>query len=116
MSAPLCRSGRHAMTADNVRTERCGDRVVRRCRACRAESWQRPRKRSLYDVSADRRVDQAIPLAARVVGAVREGDRDAVAELVAGADWPALLVALAAMVPEDRTPSELLAWHTTDAA
>lgn len=99
------------MTPANTRVEQWGGRQVRRCRACRAASWQRGSRPSLYEITADRRVQRALPVAMQVVGAVRDMDRDAVAELVEGADWPALLIALAAMVPDDQSPAQLLAWR-----
>lgn len=120
MTGELCRSGRHLMTEANTVVEHRRDRTVHRCRACRAKSRSSAgaafRARSFYEVAADHRVEAALPLAQQLVGAVREQDRDAVAELTADADWPALLVALAAMVPDDATPQELLAWRTHERA
>lgn len=120
MTAEMCRSGRHLMTPANTVVERRGDKTVRRCRACRSASRSAAgaahRARTYYEVAADRRVEAALPLAQQLVGAVRDHDRDLVAELVDGADVMALLVALAAMVPDDATPAELLAWHTQAAA
>lgn len=51
----------------------------------------------------------AITTAQRIIGAVRDLDADAIAELVAQAD-AAVIVALAAMIDDTRTPRELLAW------
>lgn len=60
-----------------------------------------------------RLVDALIPVACRLVGAVRDGDRDDVAGVLAevpGGRQDALLVVVAAMVDPDRSPGELLAW------
>lgn len=116
----MCRSGRHLMTEANTLVEQRGDKDIRRCKACRSKSRSAAgaafRARTFYEVAADRRVEAALPLAQQLVGAVRDEDRDLVAELVDGADVMALLVALAAMVPDDQTPAELLAWRTAQAA
>lgn len=56
------------------------------------------------------RSDAQVPVAMALVGAVREFDAKAVAEVLDGADLPALAVVLAAMVPWDQAPGQLLAW------
>ncbi|WP_263251608.1 hypothetical protein [Saccharopolyspora rosea] len=56
------------------------------------------------------RTDALVPVAAQLAAAVHDHDAAAVAQLLDGADLPALVVLLAAMVPDDLTPSELLAW------
>lgn len=52
-----------------------------------------------------------IAAAMRLVGAVRDEGRDEVNAVMAGVDLRGLCVTLAAMVPDDRTPSELLEWN-----
>uniref|UniRef100_UPI003F49745A hypothetical protein n=1 Tax=Streptosporangium sp. CA-235898 TaxID=3240073 RepID=UPI003F49745A len=55
-----------------------------------------------------------IPLAMRLVGIVHEEGPDATAEFLAGLTAEqqyALPIILAAMVPDDRTPAELLGWY-----
>ncbi len=62
------------------------------------------------------RVAAQLPLALELVGAVRDGGPDAVADALARTnDLAALVVMLAALVPDDQTPSELLAWWNPDA-
>lgn len=56
------------------------------------------------------RAETSLPDALALIGAVRDGGPDAVAAVMARADLPAVVVVLAAMVPDDRTPGELLAW------
>lgn len=56
------------------------------------------------------RPEQQIPVAMALIGAVREFDAAAVAEILRGADMAALAVVLAAMVPWDESPGRLLAW------
>lgn len=53
-----------------------------------------------------------VPVAARLVGAVREWDLDEVVGAIgeAGDDITVLVVVLAAMVPYDRTAGDLLGW------
>ena len=106
-----CRRGLHELTCANTKWDTNGRRRCLPCRRAAARARAAMRGRTPVEVAADRRIERAIGLAQRVVGAVREHDRDLLAELVDGADWPALLVALAALVPDDRTPGELLAWN-----
>lgn len=61
--------------------------------------------------------DRMVPVAARIVGAVRDDDAGylldliAEAETVGGRQWQlALVVTLAAMVPDTATPGRLLGW------
>lgn len=61
-------------------------------------------------MTPDDSVYAAIPTALQLVGAVRNYDIFRAHDLLRSADLPALAVALAAMVPEDRTRSELLGW------
>ena len=56
------------------------------------------------------RARDALPLALRLVGEVRDGDARAVQQLLESADLPALCVILAALVDDRRRPSDLLAW------
>lgn len=57
------------------------------------------------------RVERVMPIALALVGAVREGpDQIATVLEQAGKDMPAVLIALAALVPDDKTPGELLQW------
>lgn len=65
-------------------------------------------------VSADDRFHAAVPSALRLVGAVRSCDPDDVQQILQRADLPALAIALAAMVDDTRTPSEMLAWTTQE--
>lgn len=58
--------------------------------------------------------DASITAAQLLVGAVRDHDAERVAEIVAGADLPALVVTLAAMVDDSRTVKQLLAWNDKD--
>jgi hypothetical protein len=55
----------------------------------------------------------ALNRAVALVGIVREADANAVARIIDPLDWEqlaAVLVVLAAMVPDDRTVPELTAW------
>lgn len=67
-------------------------------------------------LTGDPDLDRLIPIAMQLVGAVRMQDQDGVAEALAAAGrvYPgpsaALCVLLAAMVPWELAPSELLAW------
>jgi hypothetical protein len=67
-------------------------------------------------LTGDPLTDAVVPAAEQLVDAVRRGDADAVAEQLAAvqqrgdAGLHALVVVLAAMVPDDRRPSRLLAW------
>lgn len=70
-------------------------------------------------LTGDELTDAVIPAASALVWAVRQNDPDAVDaaldDAIASARGPglhALLVVLAAMVPDDRSPAELLAWRT----
>jgi len=56
------------------------------------------------------RVADALPDALALVSAVRDMDQVATAEILARADAVGMAVALAAMVPVDRSAGELLAW------
>ena len=55
------------------------------------------------------RVERAMPHAIAMVTAVRTGP-DEVQRILDDADLPALAVALAALVPDDRTANSLLRW------
>jgi hypothetical protein len=66
--------------------------------------------------------DAVLPSALRLVGAVRAGDATEILDSIAAArdaanDHPmwrtALILVLAGMVPDNATPSELLAWNWT---
>lgn len=70
-------------------------------------------------LTGDAVTDELVPVAVQLVGAVRDADRDGVAralqlaEHVAGGrcdPLSALAVVLAALVPYDARPSELLSW------
>lgn len=63
--------------------------------------------------------DAVLPSALRLVGAVRAGDSGEILDAIAAAReaaeghpyWrTALIIVLAGLVPDDATPSELLAW------
>lgn len=67
--------------------------------------------------------DAILPSALRLVGAVRTGDSREITAAIAAArdaaeDHPlwvtALIVTLAGLVPDNATPSELLAWNQLD--
>lgn len=67
--------------------------------------------------------DAVLPSALRLVGAVRVGDTTEILDAIADAQeaannhpmWrTALILVLAGMVPDDATPSELLAWNWTE--
>ncbi|MFF4600588.1 hypothetical protein [Amycolatopsis sp. NPDC001319] len=69
-------------------------------------------------------LDALIPVAQQLIGAVRTNDADAMDEAFAEAiiatggtvdPCQALAVLLAAMVPDDQRPSELLEWMSVDA-
>lgn len=73
-------------------------------------------------LTGDALTDWAVHLAQTLIWAVREGDAERVAEVLteardeAGrASVDALVIVLAAMVPDDLPPSELLAWRTNPA-
>lgn len=73
-------------------------------------------------LTGDALTDWAVRLAQTLVWAVREGDAECVAQVLteardeAGrAAVDALVIVLAAMVPDDLPPSELLAWRTNPA-
>lgn len=66
--------------------------------------------------------DVVLPSALRLVGAVRDGNKTDILDCFVAARaaaqdhplWPtAMMLVLAALVPDDRTPSELLKWTTT---
>lgn len=67
--------------------------------------------------------DAVLPSALRLVGAVRAGDPREITAAIAAARqatgahpfWAtALILVLAGLVPDNATPSELLAWNATD--
>ena len=61
--------------------------------------------------------ERLVPVAAAFVGVVRDEDRDGVGRFLAGLPQPerdALPVILAAMIPDDRSPADLLGWVTWD--
>jgi hypothetical protein len=60
------------------------------------------------------RVETALPVAVQLIGAVRDCDRRAVAELLLGADMPALAITLAAMVDDEQRLADLLSWTEFD--
>lgn len=71
-------------------------------------------------LTGDPVTDQLVPIAARLVGAVRDHDPDGVEQALADTilatggrcdPGAALAVVLAAMVPDDSAPSRLLAWR-----
>ncbi len=57
-----------------------------------------------------RRIEMALPTILELIGAVRDGDAQAVTRAVDLLDLPAAVVLLAAMVDDSRTPTDLLAW------
>lgn len=61
-------------------------------------------------MSPDEAIYNSIPTALQLVGAVRNYDIFRAHDLLRDADLPALAVALAAMVPEDQTRTQLLSW------
>jgi hypothetical protein len=64
----------------------------------------------------ERLAEDLVPIAAELVGTVRDYGPDDVAAVLArvpGGRYDALAVVLAAMVDADRTPAELLDWTTT---
>lgn len=65
-------------------------------------------------MNPDGRVQQALPIAVQLVGAVRDRDRDSIATLLADADMPALAVTLAALVDDDQRIADMLAWTAYD--
>lgn len=73
-------------------------------------------------LTGDALTDWAVPLASRLIWAVREDDKDEVAAVLSEArdeaarvGIDALVLVLAAMVPDDLPPSELLAWRANPA-
>lgn len=61
--------------------------------------------------------ERLVPVAASFVSVVRDEDRDAITAFLAkrtAHERDALLVILAAMIPDDRTPADLLSWVTWD--
>lgn len=73
---------------------------------------------SQVSAAARGRVAEAmVPVAMAFVGVVRDQDGEGVGNFLralSGAEREALPVILAAMVPDDKTPQELLAWVTWD--
>lgn len=65
-------------------------------------------------MNPDARVQQVLPTAVQLVGAVRDRDPEAVAQVMRGVDMPALVVTLAAMVDDDMRVTDLLAWTAYD--
>lgn len=65
-------------------------------------------------LTGDELTDLMVPVAQRLIGAVREWDLDeaaaAIAEAEEAASLTALVIVLAAMVPYDRSASDLLDW------
>jgi hypothetical protein len=75
-------------------------------------------------LTGDPLTDTLVPVALQLIGAVRAGDSDAVAEAFAAAilatggrcdPGEALAVVCAALVPDESTPSELLGWYRVTA-
>lgn len=61
--------------------------------------------------------ERLVPVAASLVGVVRDEDRDGVTRFLSRLthhERDALLVILAALVPDDRSPADLLDWVTWD--
>jgi hypothetical protein len=62
------------------------------------------------------RADRLLSLGLELVGRVRDDDPDAVARWLAatvdGTELRDMAIILAALIPDDRTPRELLAWFT----
>lgn len=72
-----------------------------------------PSRRDSVSPAASDLADALVPVAAELVGTVRDygpEDVNAVLAKVPGGMYHSLAVLLAAMVDPDRTPSELLAW------
>ena len=73
---------------------------------------------SLDDRRLGNLAERLVPLAAEFAGLVHgDGDRDTIAAFLHGLpaeERGALPVILAAMIPPDRTPAELLSWVTWD--
>lgn len=64
-----------------------------------------------HSITGDPRTDALVQPAAQLVAAAHEFDGDRIAALLADTtDLPGLVVTLAAMVLDDRTPTELLGW------
>lgn len=61
-------------------------------------------------ITGDPSTDELVPLATRLVWSVRKGDRADVAAVLAVADPAGLAVVLAAMVPDDMSPRDLMRW------
>lgn len=67
----------------------------------------------LERVTGDARTDALVPVAARLVAATRDYDRELINQLIAAtADVHGLIVVLAAMIPDDYSPGELVGWTT----
>ncbi len=69
--------------------------------------------------TVDARADRLLSLGLELVGRVRDDDPDSVARWLAAtvdaAELRDMAIILAALVPDDRTPRELLAWLTNTA-
>ena len=62
-------------------------------------------------LTGDPRTDALVGPAVQLAAAAHEHDGNRIASLLADiADLHGLVITLAAMVPDDRTPTELLAW------
>lgn len=61
-------------------------------------------------VTGDSYTDALVPLACQLAAAVHDYDRAEIARLLDCVDLTGLVVVLAAMVPDDLAPSELLGW------
>lgn len=65
----------------------------------------------LERVTGDAETDAVLPVAARLVAAVRDYDRELIDQLIrTTGDLPVLLIVTAAMVPDDYSSAELLGW------
>lgn len=62
-------------------------------------------------LTGDARTDALLPVAARLVAAARDYDRDLINHLInSTSDVHGLVIVLAGMVPDDRSAGELLGW------
>lgn len=60
--------------------------------------------------TGDERTNRLIPTAQQLAAAVHEHDQPRINSLLHNADLHGLVILLAAMVPDDQPPSELLGW------